>query len=689
MMWNLNINIHYLLLTLRQSFFFVMLTISTALYAAPKPSMSAIDILNVSQLEESAISPNAKQLAFIKSDANWALNKVVQNIWLTDLGAEKPRQLTFDNSSKTRINWSPNGKFLSFVSQRMGLSKSSTFKGIYLLPLEGGEAQELTSHRADIRSYQWSNDGKSIYFLASMLLDPDIAIAKTEKNDIFAFEETQSYQHIWKVNLSNRFTRQVTHGNFHVLDFTLSKDSKRIAFNRASGDLPDDWHQSEVWISDEFGGNQHQLTNNNYAEKNLAFSPDSQSLLFISDVNAEGRPYHDANLFVLSIASNAITLLAGDQLFEVENAYWNKDGKDIFILANMGVHSEIWRIPFVLQDKKNKAIQLTNGKHTIKYWRYDALANRHAFVLVSADNPGEFATLSPKSQKILKFTQLHKHFRKEFRLPEQKLIRWRASDDTYIEGLLSYPLNYKEGRSYPLVVHAHGGPASSDQYGQFYWSTYIPLVSAQNYFYFSVNYRGSRGYGDEFMRDTVGQYFNKNHTDILSGIDHLVSLGLVDTKKVIMSGWSAGGHMTNKLISFTNRFIAASSGAGAIEWQSMFGESDVRYERRQWFNGTPWQKNADTNQFLADSPIKDLWKVQTPTIIFVGENDVRVPPSQSKILYRALRDLEVDTKLYIAPRESHSFQELRHRLFKINAELDWFNRHVGKEAFKWAEAPRK
>ncbi|MFT7688965.1 MAG: dipeptidyl aminopeptidase/acylaminoacyl peptidase, partial [Candidatus Azotimanducaceae bacterium] len=526
---------------------------------------------------------------------------------------------------------------------------------------------------------QWSNDGKSLYFLASELLDPEVAVAKAERNDMFAFEEAQSYQHIWKVNISSKFTRQVTHGDFHVLDFTLSKDGKLIAFNRASGNLPDDWHQSEVWISDEFGGKKNQLTSNNFAEKNLEFSPDGESILFISDVNSEGVPYHDANLFVLSISSKDIILLAEEQTFEVENAHWNKNGKEIFVLANMGVHSEIWRISLGLHNEKKKPAQLTEGKHTLKTWHYDANSNRHVFVIVSANDPGEFATLSPTSQKILKITNLHKNFKKEFRLPKQKLIRWQAADKIYVEGLLSYPLNYIEGRRYPMVVHAHGGPASSDQYGQFNWSTYIPLVTAEGYFYFSINYRGSRGYGDEFMRDTSGQYFNKNYTDILSGIDNLVDRGFVDTKKVIMSGWSAGGHMTNHLITFTDRFVAASSGAGAIEWQSMFGESDVRHDRRQWFGGTPWQQDSTTKQFLNDSPIQDLWKVKTPTIIFVGEDDVRVPPSQSKILFRALRDLDIDTKLYIAPREAHSFQELRHRLFKINTELDWFNRYARPE----------
>jgi len=147
--------------------------------------------------------------------------------------------------------------------------------------------------------------------------------------------------------------------------------------------------------------------------------------------------------------------------------------------------------------------------------------------------------------------------------------------------------------------------------------------------------------------------------------------------------------MTNKLITFTDRFKAASSGAGAVEWVSMYGESDVRYSRTMLFGGTPWQQNAPLDVYHSSSILKDMWKVTTPTIIFVGEKDKRVPPSQSMMMYRALRDAGVETELYIAPREPHSFRELRHRLFKINVELAWFEKHIQNRDYEWQITPKE
>ena len=141
--------------------------------------------------------------------------------------------------------------------------------------------------------------------------------------------------------------------------------------------------------------------------------------------------------------------------------------------------------------------------------------------------------------------------------------------------------------------------------------------------------------------------------------------------------------MTNKLITFTNRFKAASSGAGAVNWISMYSQSNVRYNRDAWFGGTPWQKDAPIEVYWNHSPLKDISNVETPTLVIVGENDPVVPKEQSVELYRALKSNDVPTHLYIAPREAHRWMELQHRLYKINVELEWFAKYALNKPYKW------
>jgi dipeptidyl aminopeptidase/acylaminoacyl peptidase len=126
----------------------------------------------------------------------------------------------------------------------------------------------------------------------------------------------------------------------------------------------------------------------------------------------------------------------------------------------------------------------------------------------------------------------------------------------------------------------------------------------------------------------------------------------------------------------TDRFKAASAGASASNFISLYAQTDVRYTRTPWFGGTPWQANAPIDLYWSQSPLKDVAKVKTPTLFFVGENDPRVPLPQSIEMWRALKTNGVPTRLYVAPREGHGWGELRHLVAKANLELEWFEKYA-------------
>jgi len=286
-----------------------------------------------------------------------------------------------------------------------------------------------------------------------------------------------------------------------------------------------------------------------------------------------------------------------------------------------------------------------------------------------------------------KVTAIFDYIKEEFDLPKQDVIKWQGEDGVEVEGTIFYPNNYRKGKKYPLVVQTHGGPRSSDQWGGLFSTTsYAPVLTSNGYIILRPNYRGSLGYGDDFVRDMVGSYFNQSHLDVMAGVDHLISEGIVDEEKMVKMGYSAGGHMTNKIITFTDRFKAASSAAGTTNWISMYSQSDTRIYRTPRFNGTPWQKDAPIDTYWEHSPLKDIANVTTPTMIIVGGADVRVPKEQSIELYRALKSNGVDTDLYIVPREQHNWKELKHKLAKMNLEMSWFQKHLFNKNFKNEEA---
>ena len=364
---------------------------------------------------------------------------------------------------------------------------------------------------------------------------------------------------------------------------------------------------------------------------------------------------------------------------------WSKDGQSIYFLANMGIHTELFKLDL----ETEKAQQLTDGEHTIGSWTYYPSMDRHVFKIGEPTTPGDVWTMPADGGTPTQITHVFDYLAREFNLPRQEKTEWKGADGARIEGLLSYPLDYEEGKKYPLVVQSHGGMAASDKFGFGRWSNYIQVLAAKGYAVLRANYRGSGGYGSEFQRDMVGRYFNNSHLDVMAGVDHVIEMGIADPDHMVKKGWSAGGYMTNKIITFTDRFKAASSGAGMVNWISFYSQSDIHYFRAYWLGGSPWQKDAPIDNFWEQSPLAHIANVKTPTIIFVGENDVRVPPEQSIELYRALKYNGVPTRLYIAPREPHGFGELRHRLFKMNAELEWFEKYTMGREYEWETPPKE
>lgn len=418
----------------------------------------------------------------------------------------------------------------------------------------------------------------------------------------------------------------------------------------------------------------------------MEISPDNTQVLFTAGTNQNWEPYYNSNLFLVPASGGEPRVVLPDFPYGVDAAMWSKDGKSILMVCNMGVHSQFFRLDLA----SRKYSQMTKGDHAVGGGRGGAAGGADdtlVFTLSRSELPGEVHILRPGQSEPARVTRVFEYITREFKLPKEEKIQWKGKDGVTVEGILTYPLDYEPGKRYPLAVHTHGGPQASDKLSFSGWSQYRPVLAAKGYAILMPNYRGSTGYGNAFLRDMVGHYFSQAHLDVLTGVDYLIGRGIADPDRLAKFGWSGGGHMTNKIVTFTDRFKAASSGAGASNWISMYAQSDVRNNRTPWFGGTPWQKDAPISVYWDNSPLKDVWKVKTPTIILVGERDERVPMPQSVEMYRALKSNGVPVHLYVAPREPHGWGELRHELFKMNVELEWFEKYVTNRPYTWEKAP--
>jgi dipeptidyl aminopeptidase/acylaminoacyl peptidase len=639
---------------------------SVSLHSQAKRPMTLVDLLNIPRTADPQLSPDGRAITFMLTTPDWKANRRVAHLWRINTDGTGMRRLSNEPGPPLSARWSPDSSTIAFLSGGT----------VHVMSADGGMPRQV-SKRTGVTDIAWHPGGAFIYFLA---LDPPTETERERqriRGDIVVLDETRP-RHLWKMAVADGAETRITSGPDYIFAYRISANGERIIMTRRPTRLPADTDRMELWNIAADGSAPIRLTKNEVPEEDGELSPDGSQVLFVTRANHRQEPYYNANLFLVPAKGGQVRALMPDFPYEVQRAGWAADSKSIWMIVNTGVRMDLFQVDVA----SAKPRQITRGDHALVPVFWSKVGDRHVFMIDEPTRIGDIWTWGPGDAQPRRVTSVYDYLDRDYALPRQQQVEWKGADGVRVEGVLTYPIDYKPGTRYPLVVQLHGGPEASDRFG---WSSiffnYQPAWAARGYAILRPNYRGSSGYGNAFYREPVGGYFKQSHRDVLAGVDRLVAMGIADPDRVAMTGWSAGGHLVNKLITFTTRFKAASSGAGVANWISLYGTSDNRYDRDIWFGGTLWQKNPPLETYWEHSPLKYVTAARTPTIFFIGENDPRIPMSQSIEMSRALKAQGVPTELNMAPNEGHQWVQPIHELSKMNLEMEWIERHTRQVVF--------
>ncbi len=703
--------------------------------------MTFLDMQHLKSAGSFAPSADGKWLLHTVTTPDWDEARSQTDIHLVSVGqgVSSSRQMTFSTEkNETSPAWSRDRSFFAFLSNRDATGEAAGNQ-LYVMRPDGGEArkvtsatggvsnfafsadglwlvyragraamqqlyrlpvaelhtaepQKLTSHAGGVEWWQWAPDSKRIFFTGPDQDAADERLRREKKFTVNIQNAETPLVSLWMLEVDPaRATRLTRDSSYTVQSVTISPDSKWVGFtgisaSRYDRNITEQGINGDLYLLDVSTNTIERLTNNKeVSEGDLGFSPDSRKVVFSAPDDMTRYTMGNRRLYIRDVAARGAEFKKLGASFDgnVAAEFWSADGRTIYF--NEGIKAT--RQLLALDVGNNTVRQVTNLPASLSVSKDDD----SGLLLINYSDPQTPSTLYTVSSldrlsnraAWVQLTDVNPQVR-TLALGEEREITWTSTDGKQVGGVLNLPVGYRAGDRVPLIVAIHGGPAAADvlSFNGGYGSQ---VYAGAGYAVLKPNYRGSTNYGEAHRTAIVGNYFKQGYEDIISGVDHLIAQGIVDSTRMGMLGWSAGGHWSNWTLVNTDRFKAISSGAGTSNWVSMYAQSDVQRNRQFYLGDDLPYNNFDA--YWDQSPIKYITKAKTPTMIHVVEGDPRVPSPQSVELHMALKKLGVPTELFMYPGNSHGIPDPRNRLVKSVSEMAWMDYYVrgkGKQ-FDWRD----
>lgn len=620
------------------------------------------------RLGEFDVSPDGKQVVYSVTRYSIAENKGFSDLFIISIEGGEAKHLTTFEGNEYNPRWSPDGKKIGFIATESGSPQ------LWEINVDGTYPKQISNIPDGINSFEYSPDGNKIYYTKDVQVKttvkdiyPDLPKANVHIATDLMYRhwdhwEDGAYSHIFVANLqgdSLTNAEDIMEGEpfdsplspfFESNEISWSPDGKMIAYTckKMSGKEYAISTNSDIYLYDV----ENKVTINiTYGlpgyDKYPVFSHNGKYIAWMN-MATPGYESDKMRLFIYNLETKENIDLTTEFDYNAIEYQWSEDDKKIYFITEIHGTKQIYVV-----DIDTKVIKpLTKGIHDVS--SYKLKGDKIVASIMSMKMASELYTIDIESGNINKLTNINKNIYDKVKMGECREHWVKTVDGKEMQVWFIYPPNFDSTKKYPTLLYCQGGPQSMvSQFFSYRWN--FQIMAANDYIIVAPNRRGVPGFGEEWKREISGDYGGLNMQDYLSAIDYATTLSYVDANHLGCVGASYGGFSAFWLAGHhQKRFKAFIAHCGMFNLESQYAETEEVFFTNFDLGGPYWDKeNKIALRSYANSPHRFVQNWDTPILIISGENDFRIPYTESLQAFNSAQLLNVPSKLLIFPDESH------------------------------------
>jgi dipeptidyl aminopeptidase/acylaminoacyl peptidase len=688
----------------------------------PRRRISSRDLLRFQFCDDPQVSPDGREVAWVRSWIEPERNRYRSQVMVTDLVSGSARALS-SGGADSHPRWSPDGRWIAYLAagappaEQAGAPPQAVTaldRGLQLMLIaaEGGAPRALTNLRGGVRAHAWAPDGRRLAFIT--LLDPQRGIEQIggdpdAADDLYARfnrDVVITSRLRWKSDSAGFLGSYFQHLAVVAVDPAAGAAGPATALTGGPHDFTAPaWSPDGRWLATtgniDPGGEAVRrgvvylidsaapappralFSLEELRGSDLAWSPDGAALAVCGHNDPVVGHYGTPHLWLVDVASGAarcvtehIDRAVGDYSRNYDlrryggddRPRWLTDGSGLLLLINEAgtVHLSLLALA------SGELTPLTSGDRVVSAFSAAPGGERIVALVGDSLSPGDLYAVEPGGA-LRRLTDVNGALLDEVEL--SPAVRFSASSDGIaIEGWVNPPVGREPGKRYPVILYTGGGP------GGMRASVFVhewQVYTAQGYAVINCNTRGNHGYGQAFSAATRGRWGDLDYRDNIAFLRAAcAAFDFIDPQRLAVAGGSYGGYSAAWIIARHPEFKAAVVDRALTNRTSQVGTSDIGFllDQVEFDRQLPWE-HIDT--LVERSPVMHAATIETPTLVVHSALDHRCAVEQGEQFYMALKRRGVPAELVRFPDESHELSRAGkpwHRIFRIDRYLDWFQR---------------